>query len=642
MNNLKTDANLFTSTTNKRFTLDNTHEFLLKNTIKNIIIKCNSKKQKSLINLYSDSLKKIKCKKKIKNHTSNLIPKSRKNSSYLKENKLIDKNYDTFKNDELSNINKTKYYNISINNNINNQNANLRPTLSNKDVIYNNNSNLYYNVINENNYSSNKKRNKKNNSYSNKKNPKLIKDKKSYKKNRISNKSKGVSDKKNLTFNNLYIRNTRNSNLIFPKQISSFSNNSKNISSFPNILVTDKNDDKKYKMNKYNSYNSFYKRDLSNSSYYNNLLKIRKKLNETCTYFYNSNRPQNNNILKTENNSGKNINSCYNTTTNGFTINNSYFNKYTKDDDQNINGIGNIPEFDNKNKNKVELIQNSYKIVDNKGNISSIRKYNNIYYRNRTVNKYKNNKKLYHYNNKKLNAKHSDKNKKMTKSNKTKNHLFNKSISKIKKNKSFSSRNIDQIKCFDNIFNPIHSKINFNFKNITNKTLSLFNTCKNFNNNNESTLMQSNIKNNLYNLNNTKDIKRTDWTKCINCDSKKKKYNNILNIKYISETKGIKYNKENKYNDEEKNNEISNNYYMNLNDINKDKSNVQIRNNNYFHLYNDLSFANCNHKLHNNKNNDFSFKDEYTLLNSRIDKRKEDLMKIMYFSNRLYNNKNSN
>ena len=33
---------------------------------------------------------------------------------------------------------------------------------------------------------------------------------------------------------------------------------------------------------------------------------------------------------------------CYYTTTNGFFSNNSYFNKYTKDDDQNLNGTENI------------------------------------------------------------------------------------------------------------------------------------------------------------------------------------------------------------------------------------------------------------------------------------------------------------
>ena len=601
MINLKTDANLITSTTNKRLTLDNIHGFLLKNTIKNIIIKCNSKKQKSLISLYSDSLKKIKCKKKVKNHISSLIPKGRKNISYLKENKLIDKNY-----------------NFSIKENINNQNINFKSNLSNNDLIYNDNSNLYPNLIYENNFSINNKRNKKINSYSNNKNLKFFKDKK--------------SDKKNLTCNNFYIRNGRNSNLIFPKQISSLSNNSKNISSFPNILITDKNDNQKYTINKYNSYNSFYKRDLSNSLYFNNLLKIRKKLNETCTYFYKSNKQKNNNILKTESNPGKGINSYYNTTTNGFITNNSYFNKYTKDDDQNLNGIENIPETDNKNKTQL--------ILDSKRKISNIRK-NNIFYRNKTVNKYKNNNKLCHYNNRKLEAKHSDKRKKIIKSNKAKYHLFNKSISKIRNNKSFSSRNIDQIKCFDNIFNPIHNKINFNFGSITTKALSFFNTCKNFNNN-ESSLMQSNIKNNLYNLNNSKNIKRTDCSKCINYNSKKIAYDNIPNIKYINDNKGNKHNKRKKYNDEEKNNEISSNYYISLNDINKDKSNIQIRNNNCLNLCNDLSFINGYHKLSNNKINDFSFKDENTLLNSKINKRKEDLMKIIYFSNRLYDNKKSN
>ena len=634
MINLTTDVNLLTSTTKKRLTLDNTHGFLLKNTIKNIIIKCNSKKQKSLISLYSDSLKIMKCKKKVKNYTSTLIPKSRKNISYLKENKFIDKNYDNFKNDELSNISKIKYYNISIKDNINNQNVNLKPTLSNNDLIYNDNSNLYSNLINENNYSNIKKRNKKNNSYSNNKNPKLFKNKKSDKKNLISNKNKGYPDKKNLTCNNFYKRNGRNSNLIFPKQISSLSNNSKNKSSFHNILVTDKNENQKYKMNKYNSYNSFYKIDPGNSPYFNNLLEIRKKLNETCTYFYNSNRPKNDNILNNENNPGKNINSCYNTTTNGFINNNSYFNKYTKDDDQKLNGTENIAEMNNKNKTQL--------IIDSKRNISNIRNYNNIFNRNKTINKFKNNKKLNQYNNRKLENKHFDKRKKITKSNKEKNHLFNKSISKKNNNKSFSSRNIDQMKCFDNIFNPIHNKIKFNYKNITTKTLSFFNTCKNFNNN-ESSLMQSNIKNNLYNLNNTKDIKRSDWSKDIKNDTnKKKKYNNILNNKYINEIKGIKFNKENKFNDEEKNNGIQSNYYMNLNKINIDKSNIQIRNNNCFHLCNDLPLNNCEHKLNYNKNNDFSFKDEYTLLNSKINKRKEDLMKIMYFSNRLYDNKNTN
>ena len=631
MINLKTDVNLITSTTTKRLTLDNTHCFLLKKTIRNIIIKCNSKKQKSLINLYSDSLKKVKCKKKVKNYTSTLIPKSRKNISYLKENELIDKNYENNKNDELSNISKLKYYNISVKDNINNQNVNLKPTLSNKDLIYNDNSNLYSNLINQNNYSNNKKRNKKNNSYSNNKNPKLFKDKNSDNKNLISNKNKGVSDKKNLTFNNFYIRNGRNSNIIFSKQISSFSNNSKNISSFPNILVTDKNENKKNKMNKYKSYNSFYKRDLSNSSYFNNLLKIRKKLNETCAHFYNSNRQNNNNLLKTENNPEQNINWCYNTTTNGFISNNSYFNKYTKDDDRNLNGTENIMEIDNKNKTQL--------IVDNKKNISNIRKYN-IFHKNRTVNKYKNNKKLCHYNNRKLEAKHSNKSKKNSKSNKAKIHIFNKSISKIKKNKSFSSRNIEQIKCYDNIFNPIHNKINFNFKNITNKTLSFFHTCKNFNNN-ESTLMQSNIKNNLYNLNNIKDIKNSDRSKYINNDSKKSKYTNILNIKYINDIKEAKYHKGKKYNDEEKNNEISSNYYKNLNEFYKNKSNIQIKNNNCLQLCNDISFINCAHKINYNKTNDFSFKDEY-IYNSNIDKRKEDLMKIMYFSNRLYDNKKYN
>ena len=641
MINLKTDVNLIASTTNKKLTLDNTHGFLLKNTIKNIIIKCNRKNPKSLINLYSDSLKAIKRKKKVKSHTSTLIPKSSKKNNYSKENKLIDKNYENFKKDEFSIVSKMKYNNISIKDNTNDNNVNLKPTLSNNDLIYNDNSNLYSYLKNEKIYSRNTKRKKKNNSYSNNIKPKIFKNKNSDIKNLIS-KGKGVLDKKNLTFNNFYIRNGRNSNLIFQKQISSFSNNSKNISSFPNILVTDKTDNRKHKMNKYNSYNSFHKKDLNNNSYFDNLLKIRKKLNETCTYFYNSNRLQNNNLLKTENNSGKNINSCYNTTANGFFTTNSYFNKYTRDDDQNLNGIEKNFELDDKNKNKTQLLQSNFKIIDNKRDISNIRKYNNTFYRNRTLNKYKNNKKLYHYNNKKVDIMHSDKNRKIVKSNKTKNHIFNKSISKIKKNKSFSSRNIDQIKCFDNFFNPIHSKIKFNFINIANKTLSLFNTYKNFNNNNESTLLQSNIKNNLYNLNNTKDIKRPDWSKCINNFSKKNKYNNILNIKYINDNRGIKYNNGKKYNDEEKNNEVVSNYYINLNDLNKDKNNIQVRNNNHFHLYNDLSFINCEHKLNYNKTNDFSFKDEYTLLNSKIDKRKEDLMKIMYFSNRLYDNKNSN
>lgn len=114
--------------------------------------------------------------------------------------------------------------------------------------------------------------------------------------------------------------------------------------------------------------------------------------------------------------------------------------------------------------------------------------------------------------------------------------------------------------------------------------------------------MQSNIKNILYN---TKDFKRSDWFKNINNDSKKTKYNNFLNIKYINDIKGIKFNKGKKYNDEEKNNEILSNYYIKLNDINKDKSNFQIRNNNCLQLCNDISSINCAHKINYNKSNDF-------------------------------------
>ena len=114
----------------------------------------------------------------------------------------------------------------------------------------------------------------------------------------------------------------------------------------------------------------------------------------------------------------------------------------------------------------------------------------------KTISKYKKNKNLYNYNNKKMRKYNGPKNHKRNEKEigtekstekKSQRHILG-------KNRSYSSRNIHKTKYFNNLYN----NPNANYFTIENKTFSLFNTNKKFNNQNE--LFQSNIKKTLLNL----------------------------------------------------------------------------------------------------------------------------------------------
>ena len=201
------------------------------------------------------------------------------------------------------------------------------------------------------------------------------------------------------------------------------------------------------------------------------------------------------------------------------------------------------------------------------------------------------------------------------------------------KNRSYSSRNIHKT----NYFNSLYNNANANYFTIEDKTFSLFNTNKKFNNQNE--LFQSNIKKTLLNLISTLP------------ESSQRKSHRVKNIQNNNKMKDIILNLNNnrKMDDNEKNNdhERQNKYYISLNNIFENQNkiiNLEKNSNNHGNLNNKLY---CNKKeLNNNeplyKKSNANKKNEVENLDSKIDKRKEDLMKIMHFSNRLYDNKKSN
>ena len=651
----------------------------------------NYKNSPNLINLNSQTIKRIKTEKKIKKFSSVLIPKSKRKAfnysekhknNLSKKHKYINKSSNNFKYGGISIINKIiRYKNFIKNLKSNNKDdINLKPTLTNNDIIYNDSKNSYVYIIKEKSNSKNKKMIQKIHSHSNNNKNKVSKNKNLGNKQLILNKK--ISNKKNKTCNNFYKRKGRNSECKITNQISGFSSNSKRNRSSSNKTVN--NNKKSNNISKFKEqifYCSYIRNNLNSNSNFSNIIKIRKKFNETCKYFYYNNPKQINNILKNDEDLRKNINNKYNLnnifnkTTNEYSINNKYLNKNS----QNY-------ELLNKENNEIKPthknIENSKKLSKADKSKSSV-EFNEIYDKlfniNENINKYKNNnsnyfysRNLYHntyniyYNENKKLKKFNNKKKHYTKqkeenllkklnihSNFNKNnkdetlHNNNLSLTFIKKNKSFSSRNKEKMKCFDNPLCSRYQKISFNYFNDLNKTLSLFNTKKNFNSNNtENTLMQSNIKNNLLNLRLQNKMNSTSKPKSNNpINNKIYGFNKIKDIKCYSIV------------DEEKNSDISSNYYLALNNLNK---NIEKKNNNFdlgynlFHTnykinykkYNNYTYTKNKENIRNNKINDFSFKNDATYSistsNSKIDKRKEDLMKIVNFSNNLCNNQKTN
>lgn len=201
------------------------------------------------------------------------------------------------------------------------------------------------------------------------------------------------------------------------------------------------------------------------------------------------------------------------------------------------------------------------------------------------------------------------------------------------KNKSYSSRNIHKIKYFTNL----NKNANTNYFTIYNKTFSLLNTDKKFNNQNE--LFQSNIKKTLFNLVSTIP------------ESSNRKSSNLKHSHGHNKMKDIilNLNNNNIMKDIEKNNdcERQNNYYISLSNILENQNIIRNleKNNSYHGNTNNKLYCNKKELNHNepfyekrnvNKNN------ELENLNSKIDKRKEDLMKIVYFSNKLYDSQKTN
>ena len=633
--NIDTPLDKFISSTN------NIPGIILKKLMKEgIKIKSNNSPKKS--NLFSETEKKYNEEKRIKKHSSTLIPKSSKNKTNKfsqkekEESQLKSKEFHRSKikykeNEKLSNIYKA-YIN---NNNIikekskNNDNTNIYKTLSKS----NGNRNSYVYIFKEKHSS----RDKKNHSFSNNKNLKLSqsksksKDKETENKKLLSNKNKNKS-----YINNFNTRKSRNPNLNIPKQISCASNNSKSkLSSFNNIIFVNKIENQTSRINNQNSYSSFIDSNLRNSSKYKDIIKIRKKFNETCKYFYDFVKNENNNKLTTKNCS-KNHN------TENINVTNSCWNIKSKDETFAINKFKNGLFINEEKINK--SIKNNHKIStwikSNSSKIDSkiiyIYDKENKFSKNKTISKYKINKNLYNYKSKKM-RKYND-----SKSHKRKEEETGTEKSTLKKsqrhflgkNRSYSSRNIHKAKYFNNLYN----NVNVNYFTIEDKTFSLFNTKKKSNNQNE--LFQSNIKKTLLNLISTIP------------ESSQRKSNRVKNKQSNNKMKDIILNLNNnrKMDDNEKNNdyERQNNYYVSLSNNVLENQN-QIR---HFGKYNN-NLRNLNNKLYCNKKelnrneplykkSNANKKNDVENLDSKIDKRKEDLMKIVYFSNKLYDNQKTN
>ena len=608
-----------------------------------IKIKNNNSPKKS--NLYSENAKKYNEEKKIKKYSSTLIPKSSKSNTNIfspkekekEEFKIKSKEFNRSKiknqeNERLSNIYKTyiNNNNISKENNKNNDNTNIYKTLSKS----NGNRNSYVYIFKEKNSS----RDKKNHSYSNNKNLKLSHSKSKSKDKDIENK-KLLSNKNKSYFNNFNTKKSRNSNLTIPKQISCASNNSKSkMSSFNNNIFINKIENQTSRINNQNSNSTFIDSNIRNSSKYKDIIKIRKKFNETCKYFYDFVKNENNNKLTTKNcsknHNTENINvtnSCWNIKSKDETFTINKFKNGLFINEEKINGSNKI---NHKKSEKLTWMKSNSSKMDSK--VIYIYNKENQFSTSKTISKYKKNKNLYNYKNKKMRKYNDSKShKRKEKEIGTEKSEFKKSKKHILgKNKSYSSRNIHKANYFNNLYN----NANNNYFTIEDKTFSLFNTNKKFNNQNE--LFQSNIKKTLLNLVSTLP------------ESSQRKSHRVKNILYNNKMKDIILNLNNnrKMDDNEKNNdyERQNNYYVSLNNIFESHNN-QIRNlgknsNNHGNLNNKLycnkKEINNNEPLYNKSN--VNKKNELENLDLKIDKRKEDLMKIVYFSNKLYDNQKTN
>ena len=635
--NVDTPLDKFISSTN------NIPGIILKKLMKDGIKFKNNKSPKES-NLFSENEKKYNEEKKIKKYSSTLIPKSSKSKTNIfsqkekekEESQIKSKEFNRNKNKyqenkKLSNIYKTyiNNNNITKENNKNNDNTNIYKTLFKS----NGNRNSYVFIFKEKNSS----RDKKNHSYSNNKNLKLSQSKSKSKDKDIENK-KLLSNKNKSYLNNFNTRKSRNSNLNIPKQISCASNNSKSkISSFNNNIFINKIENQTSRINNQNSYSTFIDSNIRNSSKYKDIIKIRKKFNETCKYFYDFVKNENNNKLITKN-SSKNHN------TENINVTNSCWNIKSKDETFTINKFKNglfineekingSKKINHKKSEKITWIKSNSSKMDSK--VIYIYNKENKFSTSKTISKYKKNKNLYNYKNKKM-IKYNDSksHKRKVRETGTEKSTLKKSKKHILgKNRSYSSRNIHKTNYFNNLYN----NANANYFTIEDKTFSLFNTNKKFNNQNE--LFQSNIKKTLLNLISTLP------------ESSQRKSHRVKNMQNNNKMKDIILNLNNnrKMDDNEKNNdhERQNKYYISLNNIFENQN--QMRNlgknsNNHGNLNNKLY---CNKKeLNNNeplyKKSNANKKNELENLDLKIDKRKEDLMKIVYFSNKLYDNQKTN
>lgn len=631
--NIDTPLDQFVSSTN------NIPGIILKKLMKEgIKFKTNKSPQKP--NLYYENEKNNKEEKRIKKYSSTLIPKSSKSKTNIfspkeKEdfqikNKDFNKSKTKYQeNERLSNIYKTyiNNNNISKENNKNKNYDNLYKTLSKS----NGNKNSYVYIFKEKNSS----RDKKNHSYSNNKNLKLShsksKDKDIDTKNKklLSNKDKNKS-----YINNFKARKSRNSDLNIPKQISCASNNSKSkMNSIDNNIIINKNDNQTSRLHNQNSYSTFIETNIRNSAKYKDIIKIRKKFNETCKYFYDFVKNENKN--KTTKNCSKNNNN------ENINVTNSYWNIKSKDETFAINKFKkglfiNEEKINRSNKNNHKK---SEKFTWNKSNSSKMdSKVIYVYDKehkfstSKTISKYKKNKNLYNYNNKKMRKYNDSKSHKAKEKEKgiEKSTLKKSLRHAFEKNRSYSSRNIYKTKYFNNFCNNGSS----NYFTIEDKTFSLFNTNKKFNNQNE--LFQSNIKKTLLNLVSTIPE---------NSHRKSNKIKNKLNNNKMKDII-LNFNNNRKMNDNEKNNDYERqiNYYVSLNNIFENQNRNLGKNNNLGNINNKLY---CNKKeLNRNeplyKKSSANKKNELENLDLKIDKRKEDLMKIVYFSNKLYDNQKTN
>lgn len=604
MNDIKENKNIIISNIDanyKKFSLNNPKRSLQKYITSNSNRKKIIKNSPKTINIYSEELK-IKKDNNLKKNSSSILIKGiyntvnysntkENNFSKKENNKYFITNTNNFKIEGISKRRKKKYFNNNYIKKIDIKNIiNLKTT--NNDNIFNDNKDSYVYLIKEKKNSLNKKKIKNNLIH-------ISNDNKNNKKSKNKNLflDKNTIELNYLTCNNFFKTRGRNPEFNIPKQISGFSTISNNNMSSSNALHFINNT--KSEIDRHYSFSTLIK-NRYNTTEFSNIIKIRKKFNETSKYFYNNQKKKENNILVSGNQSGKNINSKS-------TINNkSYSNKKNGIHSNKI--IKQNKKLNKGNKNKSFLLFN--KIIDRLFYINGKNKNKKIYYI-KTNSGYNNeniniNNIIYDKNKKENNIiKMNENNLKYIINSHENNYTKKKELlnnnSKLSltfkrnKNKSFTIKNLDEIRCFENPFYSIRTQKNYNDYY------------------NETKLMKSNIKNNLLNTKIPEEINKIlkkKPTKYMSSRPKNKINKNYFNNKnnQNNSKKEIKLSLISK--DEEKKNEKPVNYYISLNNIIKDK----------------------------NKKFEISRNETLYPKSSEIGKRKEDLIKIIYYTNNLNDN----